>query len=223
MAETMTIRAQDHRAIVVDTNMAKRLYTGISGMENELVVKKTGITAALQGLFNTGLTAAEPPTVYSGFKIECTRMVKADGLDVEVPDGVVQGQMKVVRKELVASDLAIADAAGPDVRAALTISNQVVDLVDPARVLAYLAANPGKVTIKPSGTGLSISLVGDAHGVDGVSFKSAVLPVEGFLDKVVSLTADQRARGMGFVKHVLGKMLAPTLVFGNRTTAGAAE
>jgi hypothetical protein len=219
MATIKTIRATEHRDIVTAVNAAKRQDIAIKGLENELKAKKLGVIASLRTLFNASLIA-EVPDVVSNFKIESTRTAVQDGVEVEVSDGVVQCQMKVLRNELAAAEIALAAEAGPDVVAALTANSTVVDLVDTNRVLRYLVEHPAKVTITPAGDSLVIAFQGNAVGCDGVTFKNAVHPAEGFLDKVLALSTDRRTAAMGFINAVLNRMLSPTLVFGNRTATG---
>ena len=117
MAEIMTIRARDNRSIVTAVNVVKRLDTAIKGLQNDIQVKKDGVADSVQALFDTDMTG-EDPKVYSNFKIETTKITVVDGVEVEVPDGVVQCQMKVVRKELSAEENALLVTAGIDVATA---------------------------------------------------------------------------------------------------------
>jgi hypothetical protein len=58
--------------------------------------------------------------------------------------------------------------------------------------------------------------------VDGLSFKTVTVVADKFLDKVRGLTADKRTAAMPVIKKILAVALHPTLVFGNRSAAGAA-
>ena len=216
MVETKMLRSADSLNIVTLVNVAKRMDTSIKGLTADIGVKKVEIVTAVRGLFDAGM-ASDVPKVYSNFKIESTRLTAVDGVAVEVPDGVVQCQMKVKRKELTPEELALGRQAGEDVMSALTENTQVVDLVDPIRVLRFLVANPGRVSITASGDSLSISLVGDVQGVDGVSYKTAVLPSKTLLESLSSMAPATLASARTFITALLHR-LDPTIVFGNRGT-----
>jgi len=216
MVGTKLLRAEDSLAIVTLVNVAKRLDIAIKGLTSDIEVKKKEVVSSVRALFDAGLGGDER-RVYSNFKIESTKLTAVDGVAVEVPDGIVQCQMKMHRKVLTVEEIALGTAAGEGVLTELTENAQVVDLVDTLRVLRFLTANPARVSVTANGGSLSISLVGDAQGVDGVTFKTAVLPNKTFLESVSNMAPEKFTAARAFITSMLTR-LDPTIVFGNRGT-----
>jgi hypothetical protein len=222
MAETVLLRAEGHRRLITKVNIAKKLDTAGKGIAADLGTRKKDILQEVRELFEAGVYHASEPHVVSNYKLESTRMAKAEGVDVEIPDGIVQCQIRVSRRELTATELETARGCGA-VAAGLTEIRRVVQAMDIDQVLLHLATNRAKVaTLVACGTtGFSLDLAGGPVTMElipGMTMRDAWYPADGFLDKVQELAPEVRTACMPFIRAVLGSMVDPVLVFGNRST-----